>query len=50
MIEVKRVGRYTGVWRLVWTEQQAVSIKLWFSEARARKAAQKHRQTDLFDA
>jgi len=51
-MQVRRTGRYAGVWRLYCPRRRCYSVRLWFSEERAKRAARRRmaeqRQTDLF--
>lgn len=44
-MQVKRIGAYRGVWRLVDDERQTVSVGLWFDKRRAERAAERWQWT-----
>jgi len=50
---VRRVGAYAGVFRLYCPRRRCYSVRLWFSEERAQRAARRweaeERQQQLFD-
>jgi len=51
-MQVRRTGRFAGVFRLYDPRRRAWSVRLWFDEDRAERAARRRmaeqRQTDLF--
>jgi len=52
-MQVRRTGRFAGVYRLYDPRRRCWSVRLWFSEERAVRAARRaeatRRQTQLFD-
>jgi len=51
-MQARRTGRFAGVYRLYDSRRRCYSVRLWFSEERAQRAARRRmaeqRQTDLF--
>lgn len=51
-MQVRRTGRYAGVWRLYCPRRKCLSVRLWFDRSRAERAARrwdaKRKQHRLF--